>query len=173
MVLDKQIKSVRKEWFERQAVLREQLAKRQQDITERMRAVTSDSKVGMGRDGSDLSGLYVLAFEEVSRIVLLCVWCVFSPRVNLGKSPIFMEVVFSGPRGTLKGGGRYATRGWVGIMVRTRSSLALPPSTTPPALSASPSPNRSTTVFTAPAPSTQIDILGCLLRRCVLTPLPD
>lgn len=45
--MDKQIKGVREEWFERQAVLREQLAKRQQDIAERMRAVTIDSKVGM------------------------------------------------------------------------------------------------------------------------------
>ncbi|CAB1114578.1 unnamed protein product [Ectocarpus sp. CCAP 1310/34] len=43
--LDKQIKGVREEWFERQAVLREQLTKRQQDMAERMRAVTIDSKI--------------------------------------------------------------------------------------------------------------------------------
>ncbi|CBJ33383.1 conserved unknown protein [Ectocarpus siliculosus] len=43
--LDKQIQGVREEWFERQAVLREQLTRRQQDIAERMRAVTIDSKI--------------------------------------------------------------------------------------------------------------------------------
>lgn len=42
--LETQIDGVRKEWSERQAVLREQLGRRQQDIAQKMRAVTSDSK---------------------------------------------------------------------------------------------------------------------------------
>eukprot|EP00903_Cladosiphon_okamuranus_P022209 g20424.t1 len=43
--LEAQVEVVRREWSERQAVLREQLGKRKQDIAQKMRTVTSDSKI--------------------------------------------------------------------------------------------------------------------------------
>ncbi|CAM9598618.1 unnamed protein product [Pylaiella littoralis] len=43
--LETQIEGVRREWSDRQAVLKEQLGRRQQEIAQRMRAVTSDSKI--------------------------------------------------------------------------------------------------------------------------------
>lgn len=50
--LEAQLEGVRKEWSERQRFLKEELRKRQQDIAERMRAVTSDSKVMSGGGGA-------------------------------------------------------------------------------------------------------------------------